>query len=66
MAVLDTRDTVFAPANVFGRAFHKLHSAISAWNAARVTRNALSQLSDRELEDIGLNRSEIIRVARRG
>ena len=32
---------------------------ISEWNDARVTRNALSKLSDRELEDIGLVRGDI-------
>lgn len=33
--------------------------AFSAWNDARLTRKALSQLSDRELEDIGLVRGDI-------
>jgi uncharacterized protein YjiS (DUF1127 family) len=32
---------------------------IAAWNDARVTRNALSGLSDRELDDLGLNRGDI-------
>jgi uncharacterized protein YjiS (DUF1127 family) len=34
-----------------------------AWNDARSTRNALSQLSDRELEDIGLCRGDIDALA---
>ena len=34
-------------------------AAIVAWNDARVTRAALSKLSDRELDDIGLSRSDI-------
>jgi uncharacterized protein YjiS (DUF1127 family) len=38
-------------ANMFG--------AIAAWNDARLTRNALAKLSDRELEDIGLSRADI-------
>ncbi len=42
-------------ANAFG--------ALTAWNDARVTRNALSKLSDRELEDIGLIRGDIDDVA---
>ncbi len=31
----------------------------NAWHDARSTRNALSKLSDRELEDIGLCRGDI-------
>lgn len=38
-------------ANLFG--------TIAAWNDARMTRNALAKLSDRELDDIGLSRSDI-------
>ena len=34
-------------------------ASVMAWNDARVTRNALSALSDRELEDIGLIRGDI-------
>jgi len=33
--------------------------AVSAWNDARATRNALSKLSDRQLDDIGLCRGDI-------
>ena len=36
--------------------------AISAWNDARLTRKALAQLSDRELDDIGLVRGDIDRM----
>ena len=38
-------------------------ASVVAWNDARVTRNALSGLSDRELEDIGLIRGDIDAVA---
>lgn len=38
-------------ANLFG--------TIAAWNDARMTRNALAKLSDRELDDIGLTRADI-------
>lgn len=31
----------------------------AAWNDARVTRKALSKLSDRELDDIGLTRGDV-------
>ncbi|MBY6089009.1 DUF1127 domain-containing protein [Maritimibacter alkaliphilus] len=46
-----------------GRAISTLLAAISDWNDARVTRNALSKLSDRELDDIGLTRGDIDRVS---
>ncbi|MEL7012731.1 MAG: DUF1127 domain-containing protein [Pseudomonadota bacterium] len=36
--------------------------AICAWNDARLTRKALAQLSDRELDDIGLERGDIDRM----
>lgn len=43
----------------------KLWAAVSDWNDARVTRNALNRLTDRELDDIGLNRADIDRIAMR-
>lgn len=46
--------------------FSKLVATISAWNDARQTRNALNRLTDRELDDIGLCRGDIQRVARMG
>ena len=45
--------------------FSSLVSIVSAWNDARVTRSALSRLSDRELDDIGLCRGDIEEIARR-
>ncbi len=36
---------------------------VSAWNDARVTRKGLSQLSDRELDDLGLVRGDIDAIA---
>lgn len=36
-----------------------LFGTFAAWNDARVTRNALARLSDRELDDIGLCRGDI-------
>jgi uncharacterized protein YjiS (DUF1127 family) len=38
-------------------------AAYSDWNDARVTRNALAKLSDRELDDIGLCRGDIEMIA---
>lgn len=37
----------------------KFFGTFAAWNDARMTRNALAKLSDRELDDIGLSRSDI-------
>jgi uncharacterized protein YjiS (DUF1127 family) len=37
-------------------------ASLAAWNDARVTRNALAKLSDRELDDIGLCRGDIDRI----
>lgn len=42
----------------------KLIAAFLAWNDARVTRAELMKLSDRELQDIGLNRWEIEQAIR--
>ena len=39
-------------------------AALAAWNGARVTRNALAKLSDRELDDIGLCRGDIEVIGR--
>ena len=36
-----------------------LVSALMTWNTNRVTREALSRLTERELDDIGLNRADI-------
>lgn len=42
-----------------GRMISNTHLAVRDWNDRRVTRKLLSGLSDRELADIGLQRSEI-------
>ncbi len=39
-------------------------AALSAWNNARKTRNALHALSNRELDDIGLCRADIDLIGR--
>jgi uncharacterized protein YjiS (DUF1127 family) len=53
-----------APADAasFGAAISAVIGRISAWNDARITRKALSNLSDHELDDIGLSRSEIDQI----
>lgn len=48
-----------------GSAVMALVDTLRAWNGARVTRNALSRLSDRELDDIGLTRGEIENLSKR-
>ncbi|MDP4033062.1 MAG: DUF1127 domain-containing protein [Pseudorhodobacter sp.] len=71
MAAFDTTRT--APLGAittyrFVQFFSNVISAVANWNDARVTRNALGKLSDRELDDIGLSRGDIDRVglSRRG
>ena len=46
------------------QAVSALLSAVANWNDARVTRKALSKLTDRELDDIGLCRGDIERIGR--
>ncbi|WP_270728027.1 DUF1127 domain-containing protein [Shimia sp. Alg240-R146] len=46
----------------FGQFVSSTVAAVAAWNDARLTRNALSQLSDRELTDIGLSRDDIFSI----
>lgn len=60
-AVETTRPAPFGAITTY-RAITSLSDALavfSAWNDARVTRKALSKLSDRELDDIGLCRGDI-------
>ncbi|MDO5758215.1 MAG: DUF1127 domain-containing protein [Rhodobacterales bacterium] len=45
-----------APSNA---SFGRFAAAFTAWKDARATRKALSVLSDRELDDIGLTRADI-------
>jgi len=43
----------------FGFSFGELVARLASWNDQRVTRNELTKLTDRELDDIGLHRGEI-------
>lgn len=63
MASIDTTRSVHHGAH-FGSIFMRIFAVFSSWNDARVTRNALSRLSDRELDDIGLSRGDIERAIR--
>lgn len=67
MASLDTNRTTYGVSTFANRTFAfaaDLALSISAWNDARITNNALSDLTDRELSDIGLVRGDIDSVAR--
>ncbi len=66
MAAFDTSRPQYGAAPVAGHIkgiFQALVAKFEAWNDARVTRNALGALTDRELEDIGLVRGDIEDVA---
>lgn len=58
-------DMIRPRAGKTGFSLVSLFGAIAAWNDARMTRNALSKLSARELDDIGLMRGDIESVATR-
>lgn len=67
MAAFDTTRTTYGTASFANRtsAFVAgLFHAITAWNDARITSRALSELTDRELADIGLVRGDIETVSR--
>ena len=66
MAAFDTTRPTYGSHGLAGRLlapFAALAHLIMAWNDARVTRNTLSRLTDRELEDIGLTRGDTDPVA---
>ncbi len=68
MALFETTRSQFGGPSLLGRlsaSFSALVSGVQAWNDSRVTRSALSQLTDRELDDIGLHRGSIDEVAHR-
>jgi len=50
-------------ADRIGRVVLLMLGAVADWNAARRTRKILDKLSDSELDDIGLTRAQIDRVA---
>ena len=66
MAAFDTTRPAYGSAPVAGKIKGFLSALVAnyaAWNDQRITRKTLSALSDRELSDIGLNRSDIDKVA---
>lgn len=64
MSAIDTNRVLGGTRNV--GFVSKIWAVAQHWNDARMTRNALNRLTDRELDDIGLNRSDIDHVAARG
>ena len=68
MALFDTNRSHFGGQSLMGRLsapFAVAFSALISWNDARVTRKSLGDLTDRELNDIGLVRGDIEEIARR-
>ena len=66
MAAFDTTRTTYGSDRAASNSasfISTLISKIVAWNDVRTTRKALSALSDRELEDIGLSRGDVDSVA---
>lgn len=60
MSAIDSFRPAARPAGIFAR----MNAALQTWLDVRDTRNALYSLTDRELNDIGLTRGDIERVAR--
>lgn len=66
MAAFDTTRPNYGshgPAGRIAAPISHLIAAVAGWNDSRKTRNSLSRLSDRELDDIGLTRGDIDSVA---
>lgn len=59
MAAFETTPVHHASNGQIGQFFVSLFAGIVSWNEERKTRFALNQLTDRELEDIGLLRKDI-------
>lgn len=67
MAAYETsRPAPFGAISIFRtiQGFSSIFATIAAWNDARATRKALSKLTDRELDDIGLCRGDIESIGR--
>lgn len=67
MAFLDiSHTTTFTTSsNIILKFIISVFDKLIKWNDSRITRNALSQLSARELNDIGLVPGDIDRISRR-
>ncbi|MDB9759676.1 DUF1127 domain-containing protein [Planktomarina sp.] len=67
MALLDVSHTTTftTSSNIILKFIISMFDKLIKWNDSRITRNALSQLSERELNDIGLVPGDIDRISRR-
>ncbi|MGB1236433.1 MAG: DUF1127 domain-containing protein [Planktomarina sp.] len=67
MAVYDnfSSSSVATTRGLASKVFAATFGTVQAWNDARMTRKALSSLTARELEDIGLIPADIDVIARR-
>ena len=67
MALLDVSHTTTftTSSNIILKCIISMFDKLIKWNDSRITRNALSQLSERELNDIGLVPGDIDRISRR-
>lgn len=68
MASLDTSRAAYTAVGFIerlGETLTGVAASFAEWNDARVTRNSLARLTDRELDDIGLCRGDIDDVSRR-
>jgi uncharacterized protein YjiS (DUF1127 family) len=67
MALLDVSHTTTftTSSNILLKFIISMFDKLIKWNDSRITRNALSQLSERELNDIGLVPGDIDRISRR-
>ncbi|PKP84624.1 MAG: hypothetical protein CVT80_07110 [Alphaproteobacteria bacterium HGW-Alphaproteobacteria-2] len=62
MAIFESSRALREGTSVFSRVSvlaYRVAAAIADWNARRVTRNALSALTDSQLRDIGLTRADL-------
>ncbi|MCJ8333586.1 MAG: DUF1127 domain-containing protein [Epibacterium sp.] len=62
MAAIETSRPAFGAPGLTGRIgvlLAQAEAALSAWSDTRATRKALSGLTDRELNDIGLSRGDL-------
>ncbi|WP_022705897.1 MULTISPECIES: DUF1127 domain-containing protein [Paracoccus] len=66
MATIETNRSMTAGVAGWGvgNVVASIVSAFVGWRETRQTRKELSRLSDRELDDIGLSRGDIERIAR--
>ena len=68
MAIIETSRPFGATPSLVRRlvaGMSDIFAVVADWNEARLTRQALSRLSDRELDDIGLTYSDIDSIVAR-